>query len=75
MSRNGLRKHLEERLAVAEEDLKRLKTAIAQHNLRVLERDVNGQRDVTEVHLKDAEGACEEYRRLMSWWFPDEKTR
>ena len=68
MSRKDLTEHLAGLVKAAEEDLKRFKTAIAQHKLRIYERDVNGERDITDRHLTEAEATVEEYRTLMRDW-------
>ena len=70
MLRHNLFEHFDNRLQQAETDLMRLKTAIEIYGLRINERDINGERDITAQYLEGAEAACEEYRRLIREW-PD----
>jgi hypothetical protein len=58
-------KYFLDRLAKAEADLAKFKSAISMHGLRIRERDANGERDVTEKHLLDAEREVEEYRTIV----------
>jgi hypothetical protein len=53
------------RLAEAEKELADFESAIAKHKLRVLHRDVNGERDVTEQHRQDLKSTIAEYRATL----------
>lgn len=53
------------RLAEAEKELAGFENAVAKHGLRVFERDVNGERDVTGRSRKMLEDTVEEYRRCL----------
>lgn len=52
-------------LAEAEKELAGFENAVAKHGLRVFERDVNGERDVTERERKVLRDAVNEYRRCL----------
>lgn len=69
MSRLDVLEYLRRRLKESQDGLERLKAAVERHGLRVLERDIKGQRDVTDRHLIEAESACEEYRKLIDDWY------
>lgn len=68
MSRKDLTEHLLRCVAREERALADFKEAIEKHHFQIFERDVNGERDTTDRHLKEHEAACEEYRRLMRMW-------
>jgi len=53
------------RLAEAEKELAAFDNCVAKHGLRVFERDVNGERDVTGRSRKMLQDAVEEYRRCL----------
>jgi hypothetical protein len=53
------------RLAEAEKELAAFENAVAKHGLRVFERDVNGERDVTGRSRKMLQDAVDEYRRCL----------
>jgi hypothetical protein len=54
------------RLREAQAELARLRNAISQHGLRVFTRDpVNGERDMTDEHLRQLEDSIKEYRTLL----------
>lgn len=55
------------RLAEAERALAGFENAVAQHGLRVFERDQqNGERDVTERHRRMLRDEVEDYRKRLS---------
>jgi hypothetical protein len=68
MPRKDLLEYLAERLKKAEDELTAFKAAIANHGLRIRERDDQGERDVTDRHLREAEETCEECRTLLREW-------
>jgi hypothetical protein len=68
MSREDLLKYLKRRLTESEDSLAQFQLAIIDHGLRVRERDVNGERDITDRCLKEEVAACDEYRRLIDEW-------
>jgi hypothetical protein len=53
------------RLAEAENGLAGFENAVAQHGLRVFERDQNGERDVTERSRRMLQDEIEEYRKCL----------
>jgi hypothetical protein len=53
------------RLAEEEKELAGFKNAIAKHGLRVFHRDMSGERDVTQEHIKHLEAAIAEYRAML----------
>ena len=53
------------RLAEAEKELAGFENCVAKHGLRVFERDVNGERDVTGRSRKMLQDAVQEYRRCL----------
>jgi hypothetical protein len=53
------------RLAEAEEELAGFENCVAKHGLRVIERDVNGERDVTGRSREMLQDTIEEYRRCL----------
>jgi hypothetical protein len=53
------------RLAEAEKELAGFENCVAKHGLRVFERDVNGERDVTGQSRKMLQDAVEEYHRCL----------
>jgi hypothetical protein len=57
--------YFRKRLAEAEKELAGFKSAIAQYKLRVFHRDTNGERDVTDQHLRHLESTVEEYRAAL----------
>ena len=64
----GWVKYFSARLAEAEKELagfENVENAVAQHGLRVFERDVDGERDVTERSRKILQEAIDEYRRCL----------
>ena len=52
-------------LAEAEQELARFENAVANHGLRVFERDANGERNVTDQARQRLQATIEEYRRLL----------
>src|SRR5438874_869568 len=52
-------------LAEAEKELAGFENCVAKHGLRVFERDVNGERDVTGRARKMLQDAIDEYRRCL----------
>jgi hypothetical protein len=68
MPRKDALEYLNRRLKEAEDSLVQFQLAIIDHGLRVRERDVNGERDITDRCLKDEVAACNEYRRLIDEW-------
>jgi hypothetical protein len=53
------------RLAEAERALAGFENAVAHYGLRVFERDLHGERDITERHRKMLQGEIEEYRKCL----------
>lgn len=53
------------RLAEAEKALADFKDAVAKYRLRVLHRDTNGERDVTDEEVRHLESTVEEYRAML----------
>jgi hypothetical protein len=68
MSRKDLLEHLARCVKEAEDSLTGFKRAIAEYHLRTYARDVSGERNITDLRLKEHEAECEEYRRLMREW-------
>jgi hypothetical protein len=41
------------------------KNAIAEYRLRVFHRDINGERDVTDEHVRHLESTIAEYQAML----------
>lgn len=65
MTDNDWNKYFKRQLTAAELELADFKRAIAQHGLKVFHRDISGERNMTQQHLKELEEQVEEYKRVL----------
>lgn len=60
------REILTKELVRAERELADFRSVVVKQGLRVLHRDLSGERDVTEKELRSLESAVDKYRRVLS---------
>jgi hypothetical protein len=59
------REILTEELVKAERELADFRSVVVKQGLRVVHRDLSGERDVTEQELRSLESAVDKYRRVL----------
>jgi hypothetical protein len=53
------------RLGEAEKELADFENCLSKYGLRVLHRDVNGERDITDQSRRDMQSTIDEYRSML----------